>query len=395
MLAPAHTLRDFLPPKSAISIRAPVDGLDWLPRDAVWLERYTGVPLPVAGDIPVVCHEAVVRPEALDLMAKAGLALPDRLVTYASQSDFEERLRELAAEDHRVYLSHPEPNPILAPDRYVVPMPVMRRLHDKAHLADIVPAEALPDRRILSADEFGRLVEDGGLRTPIVVKASAPLGSGAGIDVRICETPEELAPARQELAAAERLVVERRYHFRRTVCLNYGIGSDGVSYLGAAEQICDSRGAYSGNWLGVADRPEAELVESGRQVADAGRALGYRGILGVDAGLNEEGRPVLFDANFRINGCTTQVLLSESIATTWSRPCSRNLNALFRGDFADMIEALHRGVASRSLVPLMVFDASALPDSPPHPRCMLLIAGDSREDVGRRLEELRGEGFEL
>jgi hypothetical protein len=71
------------------------------------------------------------------------------------------------------------------------------------------------------------------------------------------------------------------------------------------------------------------------------------------------------------------------------------LNALFRGDFAGMIEALHRGVASRSLVPLMVFDASALPDSPPHPRCMLLIAGDSREDVGRRLEELQGEGLEL
>ena len=45
--------------------------------------------------------------------------------------------------------------------------------------------------------------------------------------------------------------------------------------------------------------------------------------------------------------------------------------------------------------PLVVFDASALPDSPPQPRCMLLILGDSREDVGRRWEGLRGEGFEL
>lgn len=396
MLTPSHTLAEFLPPDGALSLRAPLDGLDWLPDDPVWVERVTGGPLAVAGDAPVLCHEGVARPEALELLAKMGLPVPGRLVTYADEASYRTGLRELAAEGRRLTISHPEPHPILPPDRYVVPMPVLRRLHDKGRLAEVVPREALPERRTVSSAEFARRVEAGSLDTPIVVKVASSLGSGAGIDVRICRAPRDLRRAQRELGGAERLVLERLYRFRRTFCLNYGIGPESVAYLGAGEQVCDASGGYGGNWLESDVQPEAELVEHGRGVAEAGRVAGYRGILGVDGGICETGRAILFDANFRMNGCTSQVLLATSIAAAWSRPCTRiRPGVTFAGDFAGMIEVLHRRVEARSVVPLILLDGSALAIPAPHPTCNLLIAGDSREDVERRIGELRGDGFVL
>lgn len=394
MLTPEYTLGDFLPAATAFSPRAPADGLDWLPRDPAWRERATGSQLAVAGDTPLVCHEGVARPEALDLMAKAGLVLPTRLQTYASDAEFVEQLHGLAAEGLRLAVCYPEPRPVLAGERYLCPMPLLRRLQDKGNLADFLPAEALPDRRVVAVAEFRRLLEDGRLRTPLVIKAAAPLGSGGGLDVRVCLVQRDLVAARRELGAAEYLVLERFYRFRRTFCFNYGIGSEGVSYLGAAEQICDARGTYGGNWLDAESRPDAGLVELGRQAARAGQALGYRGIFGVDAGLDESGRPILFDPNFRVNGCTAQVLLAQSVAASWGRLCTRLRNGLvFRGPFPGMLEALHRGVASRAVVPLTMFDASGVLEPPAHPSCSLLLAGDDRDEVERHAAALRLEGF--
>jgi hypothetical protein len=394
VLTPAHTLGDFLPPKSAVSPRAPADGLAWLPRDPVWRERATGAPLAVTGDAPLLCHEGVARPAALDLMAKAGLALPARLLTYAREEEFAEQLHGLAAEGRRVYVSHPEPRPALAGEHYVCPMPLLGRLQDKGNLAELVPAAGLPERRVVAPAELRGLLAAGAIETPIVLKAAAPLGSGGGLDVRVCLAPGELEVAVGELCAAERVVLERFYRFGRSFCLNYGIGGAGITYLGAAEQICDARGAYAGNWLDAQVGPGADLVELGLETARAGRALGYRGILGVDAGRAESGRPVLFDPNFRLNACTAQVLLARSVAADWGRACTRLRSGLvFRGGFSEMVAALQRQVAARSLVPLVVFDGNALRHPPPHPSCSLLLTGDDRADVERRLAALRREGF--
>jgi hypothetical protein len=394
VLTPAHTLGDFLPPQSAVSPRAPADGLAWLPRDPVWRERSTGAPLAVMGDAPLLCHASVARPEALDLMAKAGLALPTRLFTYAGEEQFVEQLHALAGEGSRISVSHPEPHPALADEHYVCPMPLLRRLQDKGNLAELVPAAALPERRVVSPAELAGLLAAGAIETPIVLKAADPLGSGGGLDVRVCLAPGELEAAVRELCAAGRVVLERFYGFRRTFCLNYGIGEGGITYLGAAEQICDARGKYAGSWLDAEAGPGADLVEPGLETARAGRALGYRGILGVDAGRAESGRPVLFDPNFRLNACTGQVLLARSIASDWGRACTRlRSGVVFRGGFGEMVAALHRQVAARSLVPLVVFDGSAMLRPPPHPSCSLLLTGDDRADVERRLAALRREGF--
>jgi hypothetical protein len=114
----------------------------------------------------------------------------------------------------------------------------------------------------------------------------------------------------------------------------------------------------------------------------------------VDAGRAESGRPVLFDPNFRLNACTAQVLLARSVAADWGRACTRLRSGLvFRGGFSEMVAALQRQVAARSLVPLVVFDGNALRHPPPHPSCSLLLTGDDRADVERRLAALRREGF--
>jgi hypothetical protein len=283
---------------------------------------------------------------------------------------------------------------LLAPaESYVNHPELMADLNDKANLASLLPPEAVLVRSILPRDALPAALERRRAGLPFVLKASSRLGSGAGQDVLICRSPDDLEAAERRFACAERVIIETFCDFGATWCLHFAVGDGGVVYCGAAEQICDEQGVYHGNWCRPGLGPGDEAIEFGRHAAEAGRSRGYRGFVGVDVGRTEAGRCFGFDLNFRNNGSTPQVVLRDAIADAWGATCTRLcLGVDFGGTFEAMVERLWVFHLRRELLPLLAFDM-AQDAIDPRPRCNFLVAGGTPEDVGATLTELRRVGF--
>ena len=387
-------MSDVWPRDAVIVLRPSDDSLDWLPPDPSWGERVSVTALPFAGALPIVCHEAGVRPDALQLLEDCGLHLSAEVIPYRDVEHMAGIVADQLRSGRRIGISY-SPRRLLAPVAAYVNHPeTVADLNDKGNLADFLPPEAVPHRWILAGDELPRALHDGSGRLPLVLKASSRLGSGGGHDVAICRSADDLEAAGRRLARAERVVVEAFCEFTATWCLHFAIRDGGVLYCGAAEQICDERGIYLGNWCERSVVPAAPAIDFGRHAAQAGWSRGYRGFLGVDVGRTRDGRWLAFDLNFRNNGSTGQVLLSESVAREWGAVCTRLCRGVrFHGTFEGMLDQLRCFRVRRQLIPLLAYDTEQLGMTERDPVCGMLVAGGNREAVGRVVVDLQGAGF--
>lgn len=394
MLQLPVTLGELWPAKAMLAARADDDSLGWLPQAPGWSDRSSAGPVCYAGSAAIVCHEGGVTPAALQLLASVGFRLPDEIIPY---HDFAQ-MRRLVADQvrcgRRIAISYPG-RALLAPaEAYVTHPDTIADLNDKASLATLLPAGGAPERRIVATAELPRALRSHRRGLPVVLKASTPLGNGGGVDVAICRTEEELKAGCERMATAERVVIERFYEFDRTWCLHFAASERGVAYCGAARQICDDAGTYHGNWCERDGGPGEEAIALGRHAALAGRALGYRGFLGVDVGRTADGRWLAFDLNFRNNGSTLQVLLRDTIADAWGAVTTRVCHGVtFDGTFDEMVEQLWTFNRRRKLVPSLAFDSVRLGHADARPVCNVLLTGVSAEAVGGVVEELEEAGF--
>jgi L-aspartate-L-methionine ligase len=389
-------MSDIWPQDAVIVVRPSDDSLDWLPQDPAWGDRASVTSLSFAGALPIVCHEAGVRPEALQLLQDCGLRLPTEVIPYRDPAHMACIVAGQIRAGRRIGVSYSSRRLLAPVEAYVNDPETVADLNDKANLADFLPAEAVPQRQVLAGDELPRVLHESNGHLPLVLKASSRLGSGGGYDVAICRSPGDLESARHKLAGAERVVVEAFYEFATTWCLHFAIRDSGVAYCGAAEQICDEGGIYHGNWCERTVAPAPAAIDFGRHAAKAGWSRGYRGFMGVDAGRTEEGPWLAFDLNFRNNGSTGQVLLSDSVAKEWGAACTRLCRGVrFNGTFAGMLDQLWCFHMRRRLIPLLTYDTEQLDTAESRPVCGVLLTGKDRAAVGRVVVELRGAGFEL
>ena len=106
---------------------------------------------------------------------------------------------------------------------------------------------------------------------PIVLKAATDLSSGAGADVAICRTIDDLAAARERFAGCKRLVVESCQSILRNLCLHYAVMPDGTTRTWVSQTRILTRmvvtGAtgfclgqlYRANWSTLAWRPRNQV----------------------------------------------------------------------------------------------------------------------------------------
>jgi formate-dependent phosphoribosylglycinamide formyltransferase (GAR transformylase) len=206
--------------------------------------------------------------------------------------------------------------------------------------------------------------------------------------VVICREPADVAAARSTLGGAERIVLERFLDIRRSLCVHVVIETDGrVRDLGAAEQVCDERGHYGGNWLDPLAAPP-EIARAAASIATRAAALGYRGFAGIDMAECADGRLRVLDLNFRLNGSTAAVLLYDDLARTRGLAVMRLRTWKGLGSFAAMIAAAREATAQGFLVPLSTYRPSAAES----PRLLGLVLGTSRDEVRRREQELEACG---
>lgn len=395
MLAPAVTLADLWPPEAVIVQRPPDDALDWLPREPAWRERSSAAPLPMAGALPIVCHEAGVTSAGLALLRECGLSLPGEIIPYRTFAEMRQLVAEQVGRGRKVGITFTGRESLAPAEAHVNDPGLVAYLNDKANLPELLPPAAFPERRVIDARDLARELHPDRRRPPFVLKASSRLGNGGGTDVAICRTPEDVGPACRALGAARRLILEEYVEFAATWCLSFAVGQREVTYLGAAEQVCDERGAYRGNWCGRSEPPD-RAVAYGRHAALAGQALGYRGFFGVDAGRTRGGSVYAFDLNYRNNGSTAQVLLRDSLARAWDAPVTRNcLGIGFHGSYAGMLDRIRWFAARREVLPLLTFDTERLGPPGARPCCNLLLAGRSAEAVAAVGAGLRRAGFEI
>ena len=249
------------------------------------------------------------------------------------------------------------------------------RLTDKGRLGELLAAEQLPRRRVVPLERLATSVSDGEL--PGVLKASCEESLGGGDAVRICRSAADVARAGRAFRRARAVVVEELLSIRSNWCVNFAIvPGEPVRYVGAAEQIVSRGGAYEGSRIAIGRAPPSELVDLGCAIAETARDGGYRGLAGFDIVRARDGRTAALDLNFRLNACTTALLLRDTLLEGTGRRYLIAKSWLTGLDDLALHSAVARLVRGRRFVPT----GSFLPDSGER-RVWGVALGDDRHDA--------------
>lgn len=237
-----------------------------------------------------------MTPEALSIHTEAGLGIEAELIRYRSIPEYFAVLSRVIGDGRRLACQRVHPEEEIPAAAAVVPPELFRSLNDKGRMLEVVRPEWLPERRTMLVAELpaGRsLVAPG---RPVVLKVSTPMPSGGGYGVWIARTPEEVAVVRTTLGGDARVVVEEHLSLIRTVCVHAVVYPDGSSVvLGLAEEVCDNL-HWVGNWLdGAGDQVPESVPQMVAEVVALASAKGYRGPVGVDVALCEDGRVLVLD----------------------------------------------------------------------------------------------------
>ena len=391
-LRPALTMAEVYGPCHVYAPRAHPKTCDWIVRDPALLDAITGNQLPIAGDMAVVCSAGVTTPLGLELLAEAGLQPATSTHPYCDEQHAIEITHRLAEYGTKVVIQHIYPDGVLSDSALWIDARLLSYLNNKANLAELVPAANVATRHVVTPETF---LDDGAAQPfPIVLKVATDLSTGAGADIAICRTIDDLAAAHERFAGCERLVVESCQSILRNLCLHYAVMPDGtVRYLGFADQDIDANGRYRGNWILLGSTLPSEVIDIGLAIVTRGAFLGYRGFVGIDIAETDDARWVVLDLNFRVNGSTAAALLAPAIQRAVG-PCCLHLRS-FACDagFMSLLAATRLALRSGRLIPLSTFDATAAGRAGQPSRLSALIVAESQADAHRVETELVASGL--
>lgn len=380
------TLRDVFGPGHLFSARASFASPGWLSHDPAFRDFLTGTPLTVADGLPILVSAHVTDPQGLDLLEHAGLEIPNDLRTY---DDEPTHRAALDSASERLVFQHVHPTDEVEPARCWVDPALVSFLNNKANLEDMSPDESIPRREVLPR---GRASDQASLRIPCVIKIASDESSAGGFGIRLCHTAADVRSALRDFARCEVLVVEEFLPITRSFCVQFATTADSIAYLGAPEQIVDAAGAYVGSWFEPRREPPEEAIDLGRRVMDQAVSLGYRGFGGIDVVELVDGRFMVMDLNFRMNGSTVALLLSDSVAQHEGSPVIRSVSLRFRGEWDDLIRVTETAMRDHRVIPMCTYRPTDRSGEPP--RLQAMVTGTTRTEVDTRLDELRRTGFE-
>src|SRR5690242_17277364 len=154
MSAPRVTLSDLWPGDAVIVQRTADDSLDWLPQDPVWRERSSLSPLPLAGNLPIICHEAGVTSGARQLLRACGFELSPGIIPYRDIRHMEALVAEQVRLGRRIGIFYTT-RTLLAPvERYVIDPALLAWLNDKANLGELLPPGTFPERTLVPTPDL-------------------------------------------------------------------------------------------------------------------------------------------------------------------------------------------------------------------------------------------------
>lgn len=381
---------DLLYPRhAAFAPRTDLFQTRYLGYSALQLDSLSGWLIGMFGERPTVRHEACAGDEVLALYRRAGLDVAEETLPYRTADEAFRIAGDLVERGCRLTWSWPPPEGRFGDDAHLVPPSVWRRLNAKQHLDELVPAEHLAARRLVSMAELVTLEPE----LPVFLKAGGEDATGWGYAVRHCPDRASFDEARRWFAERGDLpgvLVEQALDVERSWCAGIAV-VDATVCLGGAEQLFGAPGRQSGS----AVDPEQPFPEEGRSLAvragEAARARGFRGVGGLDIGRCRDGRLVVFDPNFRINSSTTQLLLHPPAAARAGLPASRSVQLAPPGSFAALADRLARAIDAGWFVPARVLNGEKHPLSGGRHMVSGFVLGEDRdraEAAARSLERL-------
>ncbi len=393
VLEPALRLADIFPAGLTFNPREPYGGNPFVPEDSPASDALTGGALPICGSMAMMCHRAVAGDHVLDLIAAAGFRCETSIEKFAGEADYRALLEAHAPRS--VIFQHAHPGSAVSSLLGYVPGELLSYLNDKSNLPRLVPAHTLPRRRTLPMPGAGKApwtVEPWqSLLPPMVLKVPSGYSLGSGEGVRICRGRGDISMALAEFEAAACLIAEEYLELRENWCVQFAcLPGGGVRYLGSAEQVVDADGRYQGNWIGSRE-PSGMVIDLGWDVATRGSATGYAGVAGFDIAITADGRPVVLDLNFRINGSTLGLAYRESLFEQYG-PMEILVRSVRDTRGWDHLRGALSAPGAGIVLPYAGYDPAA-GDGGGTARASILIGGPDRNEVLAAQSELMNRGL--
>jgi hypothetical protein len=337
-----------------------------------------------------VRHRSGVTDEILAFLQEAGLMIAEDIRVYDKAEEAEAIADSLVAEGRPLFWPYPLRRGRFHENAHLVRTDLWGRLNDKAGLAGIAPAGGLAPRQVVPTATLGARLDH-----PVVVKAVGEEATGWGGTVRFCDTLERLLEVKAEFLSREipTCVVEQELPVERCWCANLAVSDSGVVYLGAAEQMFSAPGCQSGSIVDPDNPLPPEGVDLAVKIAEAARAMGFIGVVGLDIGRISDGRLIVFDPSFRFNACTQQILLHKAATDRAGHTVSRSVVANVPLSVRDLIKRVQGAVEDGWLVPTRIVDRLILANEKGHSILNGFVLGRDRleaEANARLLERLLG-----
>lgn len=384
---PLSPIDVLLPDDAAFMGRTELSQLRRLGMNAMNLETITGHALGVIGRRPSVRHQACVTDEILAFLTDAGLPNSEDIRVYRNADQAERHADGLIAAGYRLFGPYPLRDGRFPPQAQLVPPSLWRSLNSKANLGELVPSEHLATRWMWRDGEVLELPSGG-----VYLKYGGTDPTGVGHCVRYCPDTDSFVRALdwfQAEGCADQLVMEQAIDTDITWCANVSVTETGCHYLGAAEQLLDAPGQQSGSMID----PNFPFPKAGIdlviQIGEEARARGFLGIAGFDIGRAADGRLIVFDPNFRINACTSQVLLHPAASTRSGLGVSRSFHVTSKLAADELMSRLTPAIADGWLMPTRVIDGRWLGADAPPAACTGFVLGSTREEAAANLLHLK------
>jgi len=311
------------------------------------------------GDMPLVCHQATVTPPALEFMHLAGLSPPKNLLPYSTGSEAIALARQRIELGERLVFIYPPLPGVGTADELLVPVTAYGVFNDKRRIPEFVDEKYLPKRQIISRQKFTEL-KDLLPEQPVFVKAGVEGASGAGQDVRYC--PDESAWQEAIQFYHERkddlsgLVIEEAISVSTCWCLGVTILDDGCHYLGGAIQLFDKPAKQTGNRIDPDFPVPDEAIQIAIVIAEEAMRRGYRGVAGFDIGIDANNKLFVFDLNFRLNSCTSQLMIYDHVTQRTGARVSQSWQIEKTGSISNLLERLAPFAEAGVFIPFRMFD---------------------------------------
>lgn len=392
LIRPSQSIEDIYGRRFAYNPKLYAKDYKHFSSDMLNLEALTGRELSVAGDTPVVCHAGAATEPALALLRKAGLHVPSIRYTYRNDKEYIQVLTKLKKKNKKLIFQYPHPADEVSPDLYWVDPEVLAYLCDKRSIPELVPADHIPARRLMSLEQV--LEEKPEL--PIVLKTGDGRPTSGGCGVLFINKEEQLYEIDETFGDLSRLIVEEHIEYDKNISVHYVVNNNGeISFLGKSEQLVNKDGCFRGSWISVdAEDDMAEIIETGYGIMEQAAKKGYVGVAGFDV-LIRGGQFYFIDLNVRFNASTCGLLLYNDIKNKYGKEIMRLSTLEWRCDFDSVLPIVEKYMGKEQFVPLSLLDAEYFPGQNQASVVIGLVLGHSPLEAEGILQEMARDGLHL